>query len=258
MDLIDSTYILRNILESELPKAPKAVYWTKKLVQASALDGARSVRLAKEIRRVLATRPFVLLTSRNAVSIYTLAQLHKMGVEKLAVKGYFQYYATASVPARLLFRKKKTTSGKPDENAAIVVDLKKQWLEVLPFEVRFITVIKKGGVPNTRLVLRASGWLEHLRLATEKDILFIGNDEAWKKASKQERAKLEYCSITTFDRLLIIGLLRKNFLRLTPRAEYYFSKFDGHVSEATPAYLHPFIFSVSQQNRYRFFPSKGK
>lgn len=256
MDLIDSTYILKNILVSELPKAPTAVYWTKKLAQASALDGARSVKLAKEIRHILASRPFVLLTPRNAVSIYTLAQLSKMGVEKLAVKGYFQYYATAKVPARLLFLKKKATSGKPDENAAQIIDIRTTWLAIEPYEIRFITTIKKGGIPNTRLVLRASAFLEHLRLATEKDILNIGNEEAWKRASKKERAKLDYCSIAAFDRILIIGLLRKNFLRLTPRAEYYFNRHDGHVSKATPAYLHPFIFSVSQQNRYRFFPKK--
>lgn len=256
MDLIDSTYILRNILDSELPKTPSAVYWTKKLAQASALDETRSVKLAKEIRRVLASRPFVLLTSRASVSIYTLAQLSKMGVEKLSVKGFFQYYATAKVPDRLLFLKKKKTSGKPDEDAARIIDIRTTWLAIEPYEIRFITTIEKGGIPNPRLVLRASAWLEHLRLATEKDILRIGNEEAWKKASKKERAKLDYCSIAAFDRILIIGLLRKNFLRLTPRAEYYFNRQDGHVSKATPKYLHHLIFSISRQNRYRFFPKK--
>jgi hypothetical protein len=246
MNLTDSTYILKNILVSELDQASaRNRLWTRKLTCVSNADALLSVKIAKEIGHTLSSRPFVLLVPRESVALYTEAQLQKLGIVRLQVPGLFQYYATSKLPEGLLFRKKKQKKGQASENAAIVLDLRTTWLEVLPFEIRFI---------QGALVLRGATWLEHLRLETEKDILHIGNEEAWKKASKKERAKLEYCSITAFDRVLIIGLLRKNWLHLTPQAHYFFSPADAYVKKATPKYVHQFIFAVSQQNRYRFFP----
>ncbi|RIE16962.1 hypothetical protein [Candidatus Cryosericum septentrionale] len=248
MDLTDSTYILKNILVSELDQASaRNRLWTRKLTCVSYADALLSVKIAKELGHTLSSRPFVLLIPRESVALYTEAQLLKLGIVRLQVPGLFQYYATSSLPTAVLFRKKKEKKAQPTENAAQSIDLRKGWLELLPYEVRFI---------NGKLVIRAAAYLEHLRLATENDILRIGNDEAWKRASKKARASLDYCSITAFDRVIIVGLLRRNFLHLTPKAEYYFHQKDGHVSEATPRFVHPFIFAVSQQNRYRFFPAQ--
>jgi hypothetical protein len=246
MDLTDTTFILKNILVSELDQASaRNRLWTRKLARVSDLDALLSVKIAKEIGHTLSSRPFVLLVPRESVALYTLAQLHKMGVEALAVPGFYQYYATAKLPEALLFRKKKQRKAEVSQSAAIVLDLRAVWLELLPYDCRFM---------NGKLVIRAAAYLEHLRLATEKDILRIGNEEAWKKASKKERAKLDYCSITAFDRVIIVGLLRRNFLHLTPKAEYHFSPADAYVKKATPKFVHQFIFAVSRQNRYRFFP----
>jgi len=252
MDLQDSTFLLKNILVSELDQASaRNRLWTRKLTCVSYADAQLSAKIAKEIAHVLSKRPFVLLILRDSTSValYTEAQLLKRGIVRLQVPGIYQYWGAKTVPAELLFRKKKQKKGQPDENAAIVVDLKTQWLEVLPFECRHL---------NGKLVLRGATWLEHLRLKTEKDILHIENEAVWKKATKKERAKLDYCSITAFDRVLVVGLLRKNYMHLTPQAHYYFSTADKYVKKATPKYVHQFIFAVSQQNRYRFFPSRGK
>jgi hypothetical protein len=258
MNLTDSTYLLKNILVSELPQASaRNRLWTRKLAEVSDLDALLSVKIAKEIVHTLSSRPFVLLVPREAIALYTEVQLQKMGIVRLKVPGIFRYWAAKIVPTEILFRKKKQKKGQPDENAAQSLDLRKGWLELLPYEVRFITVLKLGGVPSSHLVIRAAAYLEHLRLATEHDIMRIGNEEAWKKASRKERAKLDYCSIAAFDRILIIGLLRKHFLELTPKAEYQFHQSDGHVSEATPHALHRLIFAVSRQNRYRFFPTSS-
>lgn len=249
MDLESSTYILRNILFSELDqKSARNRLWTRKLAEVSDLDALFSVKLAKEIVHVLSGRTFVLLIPRDAVALYTQAQLHKLGVELLKVPGYYFYYATSKLPDRILFRKKKQKKGQASETAALVVDISTSWIELLPYEVRFI---------NGSLVIRGAAWLEHLRLATEHDILRIGNPEAWKKASKEERAKLDYCSITAFDRILVIDLLRKDFMRLTPQAHYFFHTADAQVKKATPKFVHQFIFAVSRQNRYRFFPTRS-
>lgn len=250
MDLESSTYILRNILFSELDqKSARNRLWTRKLAQVSDLDALFSVKLAKEIVHVLSGRSFVLLIPRDAVALFTEVQLHKLGVERLHVPGYYQYYATAKLPEQLLFRKKKQKKAEASENAAQIIDLRAGWLELLPYEVRFL---------NGKLVIRGAAWLEHLRLETEHDILRIGNPEEWKKASKKERGKLQYCSITAFDRILVIDLLRKNFMCLTQKAEYYFHDADAHVRKATPKFVHRFIFAVSPRNRYRFFPSNSR
>ena len=249
MDLEGSTYILRNILYSVAPqKSARNRLWTRKLAQVSDTDAALSLKLAKEIVHVLSGRTFVLLIPRDAVVLFTELQLHKLGVERLNVPGYYQYYPTSKLPDRLLFRKKKQKKGQASENAALVVDLSTSWLELLPYEVRHI---------NGSLVIRGAAWLEHLRLETEHDILRIGNPEEWKKASKKERKKLEYCSITAFDRILAIDLLRKNFMRLTPRAIYSFHSADAHVRKATPKFVHRLVFAVSTRNRYRFFSTRS-
>lgn len=252
MDLTDSTFILKNILVSELDQASaRNRLWTRKLTCVSYADAQLSAKIAKELVHVLSKRPFVLLIPRDSTSValYTEAQLLKRGIVRLKVPGLFQYYATASLPEELLFRKKKQKKAQPDENVALVVDLRLQWLEILPYESRFL---------NGKLVLRGATWLEHLRQAAEHDILHIRNEKAWKQASKKARAKLDYCSITAFDRVLVVGLLRKNWMALTSKAEYHFSSGDAYVKKATPKYVHQFIFAVSQQNRYRFFPSRGK
>lgn len=249
MDLTDSTYLLKNILSSELPQASsRNRLWTRKLAEVDPAAAYLAVKLAKEIVHVLSGKTFVLLIPRASIALFTEPQLHKLGLERLHIPGYYQYYAATNIPDRLLFRKKKEKKGQISENAALVVDLRTSWLELLPYEVRNI---------NGRLVIRAAAWLEHLRLETEHDILRIGNPEAWKKASKKERKSLDYCSITAFDRILTINLLRKNFMRLTPRASYAFHSADAQVSKATPHALHRLIFAVSRQNRYRFFPASS-
>jgi len=247
MDLTDSTYLLKNILVSELDQASaRNRLWTRKLTCVSDADALLSVKIAKEIGHTLSSRPFVLLVPRESVALYTEAQLQKKGIVRLQVPGLFQYYATSKLPEEILFRKKKQKKAQPDENAALVVDLRLQWLEILPYESRFL---------NGKLVLRGAAWLEHLRQAAEHDILHIGNEKAWKSATKKARAKLDYCSITAFDRILVVGLLRKNWMKLTSKAEYHFSTADAYVKKATPKFVHQFIFAVSKQNRYRFFPA---
>lgn len=250
MDLQDSSYILKNILSSEVDLASaRNRLWVKKLTCVSPADALLAAKISKEIVRILSSRRFVLLVSRDSTSValYTESQLLKRGIVRLQVPGIYQYWAAKTVPAELLFRKKKQKKGQPNENAAIVVDLSKQWLELLPFECRHL---------NGKLVLRAAAYLEHLRLATEQDILHIINPEEWKNADKGGRKALEYGSILTFDRILIIDLLRRNLMKLTPRAEYYFHTADALVNKATKGSLHHLIISVSQQNRYRFFPKK--
>lgn len=256
MDLTDSTDILQQILVSELDqKSTRNRCWARKLAQVSKLDEARSLELAKALVSALAFKTMALRIPKGAVALYTEAQLHKLGVEKFEVPGYFSYYAMKEAPDRLLFRKKVAQKGQPFENAAEIIDLKTQWLEILPFQIRHLEFFKKGGTKSSHLVIRAAEWLERLRLATEKDILRIGNPDEFKKASKKERAKLDYCSIASFDRILIIDLLRKNFLKLTPKAEYHFHRKDGHVKRCTPKALHNLIYTVSEQNRYRLHPS---
>lgn len=256
-DLEANTYILKNILASELdPTSARDRHWAKQLACVSPAEARFSVRLVKAIGKLLPSRPIVLLSPRASVALYTEKQLHRLGVEKLAVLGAFQYYAMAKLPERLLFRKKKATSGKPDENATTIFDLREGWLELLPYEARFL---------NGKLVIRAAAFLEHLRLNVEKDILRIGNEEAWKRASKKQKktavltkAKLEYSPIYAYDRVKTIDLLRKHFLELTPKAEYQFHQSDGHVKEATRTNLHPLILGVSKANRYKFFPLNSK
>lgn len=246
MDLTDSTFILRNIITSELDqKSINNRIWARKLVEVSAEDALFSLKLAKAITGVLSNRPLVLLIPRGSIALYTEAELQKMGFERLKVPGFNHYYATKAAPTRLLFRKKKGKKAEVSQNAAQIIDLRQQWLELLPYEARFL---------EGKFVLRGAAWLEHLRLATENDILKIGNPIEWKNASAKERAKLDYCSITSFDRILIIGLLRKNYMQLTPRAHYFFSTADAQVKAATPKYVWPFIFAVSEQNRRRYFP----
>lgn len=250
MDITDSTALLKHILLSALDqKSAKNRLWTRKLVEATPADTLISVKIAKEILRVLSSRPFVLLVSRESVALYSPLCLHRLGVEKLEVPGQYQYYAMKEAPDRLLFRKKKLTSGKPDENAAEIFALREGWLELLPFEVRFL---------NGKLVLRAAEWLERLRLEVERDLLRIRNPEEYKRGSKKKKAALDYRVITGFDRVLIIDLLRKNFLKLTPKAEYFFNIAAGHVKKHTPKVLHKLILGLSPQNRYNLCPLKAK
>jgi len=247
MDFEDSVFLLKNILASELdPTSARNRHWAMQLACVSPAEAIFSVKLAKAIGGVLAHSPIVLRIPRNSVALYNAVQLHRLGVEKLAELGAFQYYAMAKPPDRLLFRKKKATSGKPDENAAVLLgDIRASWVEVLPYEIRVI---------NNKLIIRGAEWLERLRHETEYNILRIGNPEEWKKASKKERAKLEYCSISAFDRISVIDLLRKNLMSLTPKAEYYFHAADAEVNNSTPKALHRQILAVSEQNRYRYFP----
>lgn len=256
-DLEDNLYLLKNILAGEVdPTSAKARHWAKQLACVSPAEARFSVKLAKAIGGGLAHNPIVLIIPRNSVALYTEVQLHKLGVEKLAVLGAFKYYATAKVPDRLLFRNKKATSGKPTENATQIIDLREGWFELLPYEARFL---------NGKLVIRAASYLEHLRLATEKHILRIKNDETWKRASNKKKTSkvptktsLDYCSISNYDRVKTIDLLRKHFLELTPKAKYQFHQSDGHVKAATKTPLHHLILGVSKQNRYKFFPLKPK
>jgi len=251
MDLESSTQILKEILVCGLPQySNKNRYWLKKLIQVSAADEAVSLKLAKVLGSALASNPIVLRIPRGAVALYNAEKLHRLGVEKVEVPGYFSFYAMKEAPDRLLFRKKVAQKGQPFENAAEIIDLRTQeqgqWLEVLPFECRFL---------EGKLVIRAAEWLERLRLDAEKSILRIKNDEVWKKASPKARAKLEYGSITTFDRILVIDLLRKNFLKLTPACAYFFHSADRHARTSTTKKLHPFILGLTPDNRYRLHPS---
>jgi hypothetical protein len=247
MDLEDTTYILKQVLASELPqKSARNRLWTRKLTQATDADARLSLEVAKEIVRLLSSRTIVLLVPRgNAVALYSDTQLHKFGVERLHVPGPYRYYAAAGIPERLLFRQKKQKKGQLTTNAMIVVDLRTTWLELLPFEVRHI---------NGKLILRGASWLEHIRLRTEEDILHIGHLEEWKKTSKKDRRGLDYCSITVFDRILAVNLLRRHFMKITPCAKYAFHTSDAHVRKSAPAALHHLIISVSTTNRYRLFP----
>lgn len=145
--------------------------------------------------------------------------------------------ATAGVPERILFRQKKPTKGQPTSDASVVVDLRITWLELLPYEVRHI---------NGKLTVRGASWLERIRLQAEHDVMHIGHLDEWKALNEKGRRALEYCSITGFDRILAVNLLRKNFMKLTPAANY--------VRESSPARLHHLIMRVSTVNRYRLSP----
>jgi hypothetical protein len=246
MDLDDTTYLLRNILFSVAPQqSSRNRLWVMKLTQATDTDAALSLAIAKTIVRVLSNRTIVLLVPRDAVPLFTEAQLHRLRIERLHVPGHYYYYAASNIPDRILFRQKKSAKCQPTTNAVIVVDLRTTWLELLPFEVRHI---------NGKLILRGASWLEHIRLRAEEDLMHIGHLEEWKKTSKKDRRGLDYCSITVFDRILAVNLLRKNFMRLTPGAKYAFHASDIHVRESAPARLHHLIISVSTTNRYRLFP----
>lgn len=249
MDLEDSTYILKQILSSELPQqSGRNRLWTRKLAQVSDADAALSLAITKELVHVLSSRTLVLLIPRAAVALFTEAQLHKFGVERLHVPGENYYYATSKLPTFLFFRKKKQKKAELSENAAIIVDLSTSWLELLPYEVRHI---------NGKLVIRGAWWLEHIRLRAEEDVMHIGHLEEWKKTSKKNRRGLDYCSITVFDRILAINLLRRNFMKITPGAKYAFYTSDAHVRKSTPSTLHRYILSVSTRNRYRIFPLRS-
>ena len=247
MDLEDSTYILKQILASELPaKSGRNRLWVMKLTQATDADARCSLEVAKEIVRLLSSRTIVLLVPRgDAVALFSDAQLHKFGVERLHVPGHYRYYAAADIPERLLFRQKKQKKGQLTTNAMIAVDLRTTWLELLPYNVRNI---------NGRLVIRGASWLEHIRLRAEHDIMHIGHLEEWKKTSKKDRRAMDYCSITGFDRILAVNLLRRHFMKITPCAKYAFHASDIRVRESAPARLHHLIISVSTTNRYRLFP----
>ena len=244
MDLEDTTYILKQILSSELPqKSSRNRLWTRKLAETTDADARLSMRLAKEIVHVLSGRTFVLLVPRDAVALFSDTQLHKFGIERLNVPGHYRYYATSIIPERILFRQKKSAKCQPTTNAVIVVDLSTSWLELLPYEVRHI---------NGKLVIRGASWLEHIRLRTEEDIMHIGHLEEWKKKSKKDRRAMDYCSITVFDRVLAVNLLRRHFMKITPCAKYAFHTSDAHVRKSAPARLHHLIISVTTANRYRF------
>jgi hypothetical protein len=244
VDLEDTTYILKQVLSSELPQqSARNRLWVMKLTQATDADARLSLEVAKEIVRMLSSRTIVLLVPRDAVAFFSDAQLHKFGIERLDVPGHYRYYTASSIPERILFRQKKQKKGQPTTNAMIAVDLRTTWLELLPFEVRHI---------NGKLILRGASWLEHIRLRTEKDIMHIGHLEEWKKTSKKDRRAMDYCSITVFDRVLAVNLLRRHFMKITPCAKYAFHVSDAHVRKSAPAALHHYILSVSTANRYRF------
>jgi hypothetical protein len=116
-----------------------------------------------------------------------------------------------------------------------------------------------------KLVLRGAAWLEKVRHETEHNILRIKNPEEWKQATRKERAKLEYCSLVPYDRIITIDLLRKNWMALTPKAEYYFCEADAEVKASTPKALSRLIIGVNARNRARYcsripkdFSSKAK
>ena len=249
MDLDDTTYLLRNILFSVAPQqSSRNRLWVMKLTQATDTDAALSLAIAKTIVRVLSSRAIVLLVPRDAVPLFTEAQLHRLRIERLRIPGPYRYYAASRVPDCILFRQKKLRKGQPTTNAMTVVDLRTTWLELLPFEVRYI---------NCKLAIRGASWLEHIRLLAEHDLMHIGHLEEWKKTSKKDRRTMDYCSITVFDRVLAVNLLRRNFLKLTPRAKYAFHASDAHVRKSAPSTLHHYILSVSTRNRYRIFPLRS-
>jgi len=251
MDLEDSTYILRQILASELPaKSGRNRLWTRKLAGATDADARFSLELAKEIVHALSGRTFVLLVPRgDAVPLFSDARLHKFGIVRVHVPGSYRYYATASIPEHILFRRKKSAKRQPTTNASVVVDLRTTWLQLLPYEVRRI---------NGKLVVRGASWLERIRLQAERDVMHIGHSHEWKALNKKDRRALGYSSITGFDRILAVNLLRKNFMRLTPCAKYAFHASDIHVRNSSPARLHRLIISVSTSNRYRLSPIGSK
>jgi hypothetical protein len=249
MDLEDTTYILRQVLYSELSqRSSRNRLWTLKLVQATNADARLSLGIAKTIVRMLSSRTIVFLVERDAVPLFTQAWLHRLGVEPLRIPGPFQYYAASEIPDRMLFRRKKAAKCQPTVDATTVVDLRTTWLELLPYEVRSI---------NGKLVIRGASWLEHLRLQTEHDIMHIRHTEEWKQVSKKERRGIDYCSITVFDRILAVNLLRQHFMKLTPRATYSFHGSDSHVRQNSPKRLHSLILGVSTPNRYRFSPIRS-
>jgi hypothetical protein len=249
MDLEDTTYLLRNILFSVAPQqSSRNRLWAMKLTQATDTDAALSLAIAKTIVRVLSSRAIVLLVPRDAIPLFTEAQLHRLRIERLHVPGHYHYYAASNIPDRIIFRQKKSAKCQPTTNAVIVVDLRTSWLELLPYDVRNI---------NGRLVVRGASWLEHIRLRTEEDVMLIGHLEEWKRTSKKDRRAMDYCSITVFDRVLTVNFLRKNFMRLTPGAKYAFHSSDIHVKKSTPSALHHYIISVSTRNRYRLFPLRS-
>ena len=250
MDLADTTYILKQSLASVLEqKSAKNRLWLQKLTCVSYADALFSAKIAKAIVRALASRPIVLMVERQSVPLYNEAQLQKMGIVKLEVPGIFRYWAAKTVPTEILFRKKKQKKGQPDENAAQIFDLRSGWLELLPYEAKFL---------EGKLVLRGAAWLEKVRHETEHNILRIKNPEEWKQATRKERAKLEYCSLVPYDRVIAIDLLRKNWMRLTQKAIYSFSAADAEVKASTPKSLHRLIISVSPANRARYCPTKPK
>jgi hypothetical protein len=250
MDLEDSTYILKQILSSELPQqSGRNRLWTRKLAETTDADARLSMKLAKEIVHVLSGRTFVLLVPRDAVALCSAVQLHKCGVERLHVPGHYYYYAASNIPDRILFRQKKPAKCQPTTNAVIVVDLRTSWLELLPYEVRNV---------NGRLVIRGASWLEHIRLRTEEDVMLIGHLDEWKSTSNKDRRTMDYCSITVFDRILTVNLLRRHFMKITPCAKYAFHTSDAHVRKSAPSTLHHYIISVSTPNRYRLFPLQSK
>lgn len=251
MDLEDTTYLLKQILSSELPqKSSRNRLWTRKLTEASNADARFSLELAKEIVHALSGRTLVLLVPRgDAVALFSDAQLHKFGVDPVHVPGPYRYYAASSIPECTLFRQKKTAKGQPTTDAVVVIDLKTTWLELLPYEVRHI---------NGKLIVRGASWLERIRLQVEHDVMHIGHLDEWKALSKKERGALDYCSITGFDRILAVDLLRKNYMKLTPGAKYAFHASDTHVRKSAPAHLHHLIIGVSTSNRYRLSPIRSK
>jgi hypothetical protein len=250
MDLEDTTYLLRQVLSSELPqKSGRNRLWVMKLTQASDADARLSLEVAKEIVHTLSGRTIVLLVPRDAVALFPDRQLRKLGVERLDVPGNYRYYAAARIPERILFRQKKSAKCQPTTDAVIVADLETSWLQLLPYEVRHI---------NGKLIIRGASWLEHIRLRTEEDLMHIGYSPEWKSASKKRRRTLDHCSITVFDRILAVNLLRRNFMKLTPCAKYAFQASDIRVRKSAPSALHHYIVSVSVRNRYRLSPLKWK
>jgi len=250
MDLDDTTYLLRNILFSVAPQqSSRNRLWTRKLAEATDTDAALSLAIAKTIVRMLSSRAIVLLVPRDAIPLFTEAQLHRLHIEPLRIPGPYRYYAASRVPDCILFRQKKLRKGQPTTDALTVVDLRTTWLELLPFEVRYI---------NCKLAIRGASWLEHIRLLAEHDLMHIGHLEEWKKTSKKGRRALDYRSITVFDRVLAVNLLRRHFLKLTPLAKYVFHVSDAHVRKSAPSALHHYIISVSTPNRYRLFPLRSK
>jgi len=237
---------LASVLEQ---KSAKNRLWLQKLTCVSYADALFSAKIAKAIVGALASRPIVLMVERQSVPLYNEAQLQKMGIVKLEVPGIFRYWAAKTVPTEILFRKKKQKKGQPDENAAQIFDLRSGWLELLPYEAKFL---------EGKLVLRGAAWLEKVRHETEHNILRIKNPEEWKQATRKERAKLEYCSLVPYDRVIAIDLLRKNWMRLTQKAIYSFSAADAEVKASTPKSLHRLIISVSPANRARYCPTKPK